>query len=396
MENKEQNNYEIASELFLEGEFDKALEIYENILKNDPNDLSALQNIAISYKHMGNHDRAFEIYDKIFSINPNHSASLNNCGNLYMQIGNYKRAIEYYEKALEIDPNAKNTYANLGSLYQRQEDFEKALNCFNKQNDPKYDQSIAECMLAQRMEKELHLFLSNYMKSSEKINLGVSSLSAYATNQFGWREDPYPFCSNPFKLVFKKNTQLDNLFNKEEIKKLLNFLKTQSEKDRLQDLVVKGKQSAGNIFRHKNNELIKVKKLITDHLKGYYLFLKDSEQSIYTESWPMEAWLYAWTVVINESGFLKGNTFNKISLLFIVALKIFCSFLLKKEISTSSLLCKSKLGYLFVSLLTILRRISLHLFNIDVVSFETQESPKTKYPKLGLSLRMEIFGADSK
>ena len=53
MENKEQNNYEIASELFLEGEFDKALEIYENILKNDPNDLSALQNIAISYKHMG-------------------------------------------------------------------------------------------------------------------------------------------------------------------------------------------------------------------------------------------------------------------------------------------------------------------------------------------------------
>ena len=307
MENKEQNNYEIASELFLEGEFDKALEIYENILKNDPNDLSALQNIAISYKHMGNHDRAFEIYDKIFSINPNHSASLNNCGNLYMQIGNYKRAIEYYEKALEIDPNAKNTYANLGSLYQRQEDFEKALNCFNKQNDPKYDQSIAECMLAQRMEKELHLFLSNYMTSSEKINIGVSSLSAYATNQFGWREDPYPFCSNPFKLVFKKNTQLDNLFNKEEIKKLLNFLKTQSEKDRLQDLVVKGKQSAGNIFRHKNNELIKVKKLITDHLKGYYLFLKDSEQSIYTESWPMEAWLYAWTVVINESGFLKRH-----------------------------------------------------------------------------------------
>ena len=94
--------------------------------------------------------------------------------------------------------------------------------------------------------------------------------------------------------------------------------------------------------------------------------------------------------------FSSGNTFNKISLLFIVALKIFCSFLLKKEISTSSLLCKSKSGYLFVNLLTILRRISLHLFNIDVVSFETQESPKTKYPKLGLSLRMEIFGADSK
>ena len=110
MTNKEQNNYEIASDLFIEGEFDEALEIYKDMLKNDPNDLSALQNIAISYKHMGNYDKAFEIYDGIFSINPNHSASLNNCGNLYMQIGNYQKAIEHYEKALEVDPNVKNTY----------------------------------------------------------------------------------------------------------------------------------------------------------------------------------------------------------------------------------------------------------------------------------------------
>ncbi|MBA2340967.1 MAG: tetratricopeptide repeat protein, partial [Pyrinomonadaceae bacterium] len=126
---------------YLKGEYDRAAEIFERVLRLLPEPKGARQSEIISsaYFHLGAVDRmrgdyarALELYDKAlhkqeeFDIRSGISSTLRHIGTTYYFQGNYPLALNYYERALRIDEEQRDVAAvawsllYIGGVYQAQ------------------------------------------------------------------------------------------------------------------------------------------------------------------------------------------------------------------------------------------------------------------------------------
>lgn len=92
-----------------------------------PEDLQALINMAIAAHDQGNHQRAIELADLLLAENPNDFIALNIRGSAYLSEGNVGKAIEDYSAAIESDPMFPYAFYNRGRVYRQQAEYGKAL-----------------------------------------------------------------------------------------------------------------------------------------------------------------------------------------------------------------------------------------------------------------------------
>jgi len=114
-----------AQQPFLKGEYEKAIKIYDEMLKIYPTDskIFEMKGIALSnlrlestlamqpQQNVSPHDPSnfnklsiLEFY-KALEINPNSVLALNGMGLGFGNFGEYSEAEQYFKKALEIDPD---------------------------------------------------------------------------------------------------------------------------------------------------------------------------------------------------------------------------------------------------------------------------------------------------
>ena len=78
--------------------------------------LNEIFNLAIKNHQKGRTDIAQELYNKVLKINPNHSPTLNNLGIIFKNLGEYQKAKNCYEKAIELDPLNKKYMVTYGNI----------------------------------------------------------------------------------------------------------------------------------------------------------------------------------------------------------------------------------------------------------------------------------------
>ena len=61
-------------------------------------------NLAVKNHQEGKIDIAQELYNQVLKINPNHEAALNNLGAVLKKLGQIQKAKDCIEKAIEINP----------------------------------------------------------------------------------------------------------------------------------------------------------------------------------------------------------------------------------------------------------------------------------------------------
>ena len=98
---------ENAKEYFVNGEYKQAVRIYEQILKNNPNDMSILKMKAIALSNSDDDLNSLKDFYKIIRQDPNNVIALTGMGVGFGNLGEYKEASIYLEKALKEDPNNK-------------------------------------------------------------------------------------------------------------------------------------------------------------------------------------------------------------------------------------------------------------------------------------------------
>ena len=109
----------------------KALEIYQHILKEDPDNYTVLQNYGPLLAQLREYKLAKNIFEKCFKIKPNDSF-IYNYGKFFMIKKFKKKAIEYYNKSFQINPkNAMSKY-NIGNIYFAQKKFNSAIEYYKK------------------------------------------------------------------------------------------------------------------------------------------------------------------------------------------------------------------------------------------------------------------------
>ena len=109
-----------------------AKNLYNEILKIDPNFIDALNNLGIISKELGEHQKAESYFQKTIEIDPNFIDALNNLGIISKELGEHQKAESYFQKAIKIDPNFKTALNNLGLMFKELGEHQKAINCYKK------------------------------------------------------------------------------------------------------------------------------------------------------------------------------------------------------------------------------------------------------------------------
>lgn len=118
-------------------DFGKSDSLYQQLISEDENDASILNNYAynlcirenVSIEEL---NYALEIVTKADEMENDNSAYLDTIGWIYYKLGNYSSAIEFIEKSIEIDSESLIILEHAGDIYIKLDKLEKATEYYQK------------------------------------------------------------------------------------------------------------------------------------------------------------------------------------------------------------------------------------------------------------------------
>ncbi|GEM_PF-2473249 len=116
--------YEKGCLLIDYGKYSEAMEIFNEILREDEKNYEALNKVGVIYARQGDLENAQKHFEKVLDKDKNYGPALVNMGNVYKELGDEVSALEYYSESIRLDPDYYLAYYNLGVLYKEKQMFE--------------------------------------------------------------------------------------------------------------------------------------------------------------------------------------------------------------------------------------------------------------------------------
>ncbi len=113
-----QKAWQYASITYQSGEYNKAIEPLEFLVKKDPSSETYWSRLATCYQKTEKYSKAIEAYKKAFEINNKVREYPLNMGICYKELGQFATARTYFYKAAEVDKNWGLPYVYEATLYQ--------------------------------------------------------------------------------------------------------------------------------------------------------------------------------------------------------------------------------------------------------------------------------------
>lgn len=137
-------NIDKINNLIDKKQYDKALKIAEELLKENDKDAEIYYYIGNIYSSSKKYDKSIEYYDKTIKLNPKHKKAYNNRALSKNDIGKYYEALEDIKKALELNTVKEDLYIyydNLGLIKSNIGEHDEAIKYFNRaiELNNKYD-----------------------------------------------------------------------------------------------------------------------------------------------------------------------------------------------------------------------------------------------------------------
>ncbi len=153
------------------GNWNKAREIYEHILKTNPNNYSVLQNYGPLLSQLKEFKLAKNVFEKSLKLNPKDPLLLYNFGKFYHDQKIFDKAIKFYEDSFKIEPKNNFSMYNIGNIYLLNKQFNLAITAFKKSIKSNPKNFLALNNLANSYKNIGNFDLAiKYYKDSIKIN----------------------------------------------------------------------------------------------------------------------------------------------------------------------------------------------------------------------------------
>jgi len=113
----------------------KALSIYNELVKENPDDADIINRVGVLYYRRGTKEdaeKAISYYNKAIELSPSESIFYENLALAYEITGDNEKVVEAYEKSIEKSPHNDDAHNSLGVLYYRTHQFEKAIKSYLK------------------------------------------------------------------------------------------------------------------------------------------------------------------------------------------------------------------------------------------------------------------------
>ena len=123
---------EMALEHHQAGDFEKATDIYEQILAFDPENVEANHLFGVMALQTGNLNPALHLISKAVAAAPDFAEAHNNLGLVHQQRKKPQSAANSFRKAIQCDPAFVDAFVNLGSALDDLDDYKEAEVQFRK------------------------------------------------------------------------------------------------------------------------------------------------------------------------------------------------------------------------------------------------------------------------
>jgi tetratricopeptide (TPR) repeat protein len=133
--NNETAVYELAYCYDQIGNVKRAIKCYEDYLDMNPYSFTTWYNLGNAYSKAEDYEKAAWAYDYSIIINDNFSSAYFNLGNTYISLNKYRSAIESFEKCIEIDGEDGVTLDYIAEAYEQLEEYELALHYYKRSMD---------------------------------------------------------------------------------------------------------------------------------------------------------------------------------------------------------------------------------------------------------------------
>ena len=114
------------------GEFQKAKECYEGVLKSQPRNFDGLRFLATLFLQAGHYLEAIELFNKAALIKKTDASIFSNKGNALKELGRFDEALESYNKSLVLKPKFAEAFSNRGITLQELHRLDEALASFDQ------------------------------------------------------------------------------------------------------------------------------------------------------------------------------------------------------------------------------------------------------------------------
>ncbi len=122
--------FQEAHELHQSGKLTAAAKLYNNILKEQPDNINVIFLAGTLNLQQRNFEVACMFFRKVLELNPDYALVHGNLGIALHESGKIDEAIKCYRKAITLKPNHVNTYFNLGNALKQQGKLEEAVTCY--------------------------------------------------------------------------------------------------------------------------------------------------------------------------------------------------------------------------------------------------------------------------
>ena len=157
------------------GENEKAKIYFEKAIITDSNYADPHNNLGIIFQDLGENKKAKDCYEKAIEINPRNAHSHNNLGTLFADLDGHQKAKDYFEKAIETEPNFSDAHNNLGNLFKKIDEPKKALDCYEKAIEINPDNAKVHFNLG-----VIFLDLGEYQKATDCYEKAIEINPGYA------------------------------------------------------------------------------------------------------------------------------------------------------------------------------------------------------------------------
>lgn len=127
-----QNKFREANTTFLNGDYDAALKILDELIEYHPKNARYFFLKSHVLEHMNDNDESIKTCKTALEIDSENDSYFAFLAILYEKIGNFDGAIKAYHKAIEINPEKYIYYAFLANAYQKIEKYDKAIEAYHK------------------------------------------------------------------------------------------------------------------------------------------------------------------------------------------------------------------------------------------------------------------------
>ncbi|MFQ5469338.1 MAG: sulfotransferase domain-containing protein [Gammaproteobacteria bacterium] len=107
--------------------YQRAIELLEDVVKRQPDSIDAHVNLAASYNEVGRLQDAIEHYRFVLEKEPENYIVLSNIGAVYKKMNRFNDALVYLNKSLEVNPDYWIVRHNLGGLHMVMKNYDQAI-----------------------------------------------------------------------------------------------------------------------------------------------------------------------------------------------------------------------------------------------------------------------------